>query len=51
MKRNLFLCLMILMVMCCVGCASVKISEDDTTQEERVIKDMFTSKPIMSFTT
>jgi uncharacterized protein YceK len=33
MKRNLFLCLMILMVMCCVGCASVKISEDDTTQD------------------
>ena len=47
MKRNLFLCLMILMVMCCVGCASVKISEDDTTQD--VTEDSSKDDDILAF--
>ena len=47
MKRNLFLCLMILMGMCCVGFASVKISEDDTTQE--VTEDSSKDDDILAF--
>ena len=47
MKRNLFLCLMILMVMCCVGCASVKTSEDDTTQD--VTEDSSKDDDILAF--
>ena len=47
MKRNVFLCLIILMVMCCVGCVSVKTSKDDTTQN--VTEDSLKDDNILAF--